>query len=330
MNILVTGASGRIGKVLVPTLREQGHRVTCFDVRVPDRSRIDPGISWIQGNLAKSTGIKELLKGQDVVIHLGAYMSWDKKENKKLFSSNVQGTFFLLEGCVQNSIKKFVFISSGEVYPESKPEYLPIDENHPRKPTSFYGETKLIGEELVQYYTRAYHLQSVILRISHTQSSSELLDPSSFFSGPRFFLSARIARAKRLRNLAELDVLQSFWDGKEKLILPVGTDGKAFKMHITETRDIVQGILLAITTELPPGEVFNIGYDFPVPFDVYIPRMSQLIRIPYVTVPFPYPSVWYETSNAKAKRLLGYSPKWSFDLMLEQAAKFHRKAENPL
>ncbi len=197
MNVLLTGSSGRVGRAVASELLSNGHSVTGFDF-VPSARLLD-GLRFVQGSLSDFPAVDALCRqgGFDAVAHLGAFMSWNETDIQKMYDSNVTGTFNLLESCKAAGIGKFVFVSSGETYPEGNAAYLPVDEEHPQKPMSFYGETKLLGENLLSFYGRKYGLSWKILRISHTQDASELLDPDSFFSGARFFLKGKIARGKR-------------------------------------------------------------------------------------------------------------------------------------
>ena len=85
-----------------------------------------------------------------------------------------------------------MFASSGEVYPENVPDYLPVDEDHPAE-----AALALRPDQAPRRGTRALRertsgVAATILRFSHTQDADELLDPASFFSGPRFFLHPKI------------------------------------------------------------------------------------------------------------------------------------------
>jgi len=325
MNVLLTGSSGRVGRAVASELLSNGHSVTGFDF-VPSARLLD-GLRFVQGSLSDFPAVDALCRqgGFDAVAHLGAFMSWNETDIQKMYDSNVTGTFNLLESCKAAGIGKFVFVSSGETYPEGNAAYLPVDEEHPQKPMSFYGETKLLGENLLSFYGRKYGLSWKILRISHTQDASELLDPDSFFSGARFFLKGKIARGKLLGKQAEVSLLEKFYDGKDKLVLSRGEDGTPYMMHITETRDTAQGIVLALQSEKGDGEAFNIGNDDPFEFDRAIPLMAELTGLRIVDVRLPGKAVHYRTSSQKAKRLFGFEPRWDLKRMLDEAAQAYAK-----
>jgi UDP-glucose 4-epimerase len=325
MKILLTGSSGRVGKALAAKLIAQGHSVTGFDFVLP--SKPVAGVTYIQGSLVDYSAVSNVCThgSFDQVAHLGARMSWNDADIQKMYDSNITGTFNILESCKSAKINKIVFVSSGETYPEGNASYLPVDENHPQKPMSFYGETKLIGEKLLEFYNRKYGFLYKILRISHTQDAEEFLDPDSFFSGARFFLKAKIARGKLLGKHAEVELLEKYNDGKEKLVLSRGEDGTPYMMHITETRDIAEGILLALQSEHGFGEAYNIGNDDPFKFDQAIPKMAGMIGLPVIDVCLPGKPVYYRTSNQKAKDIFKFKPEWDLDRMLREATEAYKR-----
>ena len=325
MKILLTGSSGRVGRAVAFELVSNGHFVTGFDF-VPPVKPIE-GVDYIQSSLSNFPAVLAACMhgGFDAVAHLGAFMSWDEADIQKMYDSNVTGTFNLLESCKLSGIKNFIFISSGETYPEGNAVYLPVDEEHPQKPMSFYGETKLIGENLLKFYGRKYGLSWKILRISHTQDAEELLDQDSFFSGARFFLKAKIARGKLLGKNAEVSLLEKFDDGKDKLIISRGEDGTPYMMHITETRDTAHGIVLALLSDAGANEAFNIGNDDPFEFDKAIPLMAEMTGLQVIDVRLPGKAVHYCTSNQKAKKFFDFKPQWDLKRMLDEALKAFAK-----
>ncbi|MGL5115523.1 MAG: NAD-dependent epimerase/dehydratase family protein, partial [Beijerinckiaceae bacterium] len=198
MTILVTGSSGRIGRGLVDALLGRGANVRGFDLR--PRNHNIAGYEEIIAGFDDPAAAETAAKGATAVFHLGAFMSWLPADNQKLHAVNVEGTRKIIEAAMRAGVRRFIFASSGEVYPENMPDYLPIDEKHTLRPRSAYGLTKLLGEEIVRWAGRTAGLQTTILRFSHTQDAMELLDPDSFFSGPRFFLQPRIRQQEAFGN----------------------------------------------------------------------------------------------------------------------------------
>lgn len=322
MFVLVTGSSGRVGQCVVSRLLADGHKVRGLDMRAADR--MDDGFEEITASLDDPAAAIKAVKGVDAVLHLGAFMSWAAKDKAAMFRSNVEGTRILLDAAAAAGVNRFVFASSGEVYPENAPQTLPIDETHPLLANSPYGLTKLLGEELVRFHQRTGTMDTVIMRFSHTQDAAELLDENSFFSGPRFFLRPRIAQQENFGNHAIADLLRRADPGGPAHVLARNEQGRPFQMHITETRDMVQGLMLALTHPDASGDVFNLGATDPVDFTTLIRNMSQITGYPVVTVDLPGAGVYYHTSNRKIREKLGFEPEWTTERMLSAAAEARR------
>lgn len=318
MIVLVTGSAGRIGRKVVDALLASDYRVKGFDLYPSGNS--STGYSETIGALQHPADVAAAVKDVDAVLHLGAFMSWAPEDRAKMFKANVEGTRSLLEAAALANVSRFVFASSGEVYPENAPAFLPITEEHPRNANSPYGLTKLLGEELVKFHQRIGSFETVILRFSHTQDAAELLDENSFFSGPRFFLRPRIEQQKNFGNLSVADILSASDPGEPAHILVRNQHGRPYRMHITDTRDMVQGLLLALKSPKASGGTYNLGATVPVDFPELLSRMSVITGYPVIAVDLPGDGVYYETSNAKIREELGFEPKWMMDRMLNEAA----------
>jgi UDP-glucose 4-epimerase len=317
MKVLVTGSSGRVGYKVVDQLLARGDRVRGFDLKASDR--VVDGYDEVVGALDDELATGKAFEGVNAVIHLAAMMSWLPEDRPTMFSANVEGTRVLLEAAVQAQVGKLVFASSGEVYPENAPVELPITEMHPLTANSPYGLTKLLGEELVRFYQRNGALDTVILRFSHTQDAGELLDECSFFSGPRFFLRQRIKQQASLGNLAVAKLLEAADPGYPAHILARNEKGRPYQMHITDTRDISRGVLLALDRKEANGQAFNLGSTEPVDFTELLTKMSSITGYPVVPVDLPGDGVFYHTSNEKIRARLGYEPVWTIDKMFDEA-----------
>ncbi|GLY73968.1 NAD-dependent epimerase/dehydratase family protein [Actinoallomurus iriomotensis] len=316
--VLVTGAAGRIGQHVVAALAAAGHAVTGLDARAP----LSPvaGVRYVTGRLEELTPTDAVFDDVDAVIHLGALMSWNDTEAAAMVDSNVTGTFRLLESVARRPLRRFVFASTGEVYPELTPVYLPIDEHHPRRPTSYYGMTKALGEELVRFYERKHGLPAVTLRFSHVQDPEELLDPESFFSGPRFFLSRRIARERAAGNERSAAALAAHTDGdKDALIAATREDGMPVRMGILAASDMATAVLLALESPRAVGQTLGVGPDEPVDLAELAREMGRRtgLRVAEITVPDTAANYW--TLNARARELLGFRPALRYDDMVDRA-----------
>jgi UDP-glucose 4-epimerase len=319
MKILVTGSAGRVGSLAARQLLDQGHRVRGFDLR--STNTVDANYDEVVGAFDDVESARRACEGTEAVLHLGAFMSWLAADRDKLYRANVDGTRIVLEAAAAAKVRRFVFASSGEVYPENRPEQLPIAEHHPTKPLSPYGLTKLLGEELVQFQARVSAMETVILRFSHTQNATELLDPDSFFSGPRFFLQPKIRQQEAVGNAAAVARLKAADPGQLALVLSRNENGRPFRMHITDTRDMAKGILLALMHAEAAGKIFNLGATDPVDFADILPVMADKTGLALVMVDLPGAGVWYQTSNARIRQTLGFEPEWPIARMLGEAVE---------
>lgn len=170
MKILITGASGLIGRYLIPVLVRK-HRIRAFG-----RKQVQfKGIESVKGDLRDFNSIKNALKGIEEVIHLGAITAW--QEPILTLDTNVKGTYNLAEAAVQEKVKRIIFASSIAAYgclsENFVPEYLPIDEEHPCKSEDMYGLSKFLGEELLKCYTGKESIATISLRFSWVQTFQE-------------------------------------------------------------------------------------------------------------------------------------------------------------
>lgn len=317
MKLLVTGSSGRVGRRVAQRFVREGLSVRGIDIAPPPD---EAAFEAIQGDLLDDDALTAALADVDCVVHVGAVMSWRAADERAMFAANVEATRRLLAACA-GAAKRFVFASSGEVYPETAPRYLPIDEDHPRQPRSAYGLSKLLGEELVRFHGRTSGMETVVLRFSHTQDAAELLDPDSFFSGPRFFLRQRIAQQRALGNTAVVTALTPLDTGEDVLLLARNEDGTPVKMVITETRDIVAGVVLATFHPEAAGQTFNLGGDGAVDFGELVPEFARLTGLDYIEAVIPGGHVRYDSSNQRIREALGFAPQCTVQQMVVEAAQ---------
>jgi UDP-glucose 4-epimerase len=325
MRVLVTGAAGRIGREVVRLLRAGGHWVRGLDLRPSEADDV------VVGSLLEPSGLRPATDGIDAVIHLAALMTWDPTVEDALFEQNAVATYRLLRA-VPPGLVRFVVASSGEVYPERKPAYLPIDEDHPLRPDNAYGLSKLLVEEMVRQRMRA-GLRATILRLAHTQAAEELLDPTSTFSGPRFFVAPRIrfleslpptpVTAEAIRRLREIQ------EPGDQLLLACSDSGVPYQMGICDARDTAAGIVLALQHPQGEGGTFNIGPRSSVDFGEIVPYMGALSGLHVAKVLLPLPAYRYETSIARAQQALGYEPRHTIEQMIQEAAASRAARNRP-
>ena len=165
MKALVTGGAGFIGGHLVELLSAQGHQVTVIDnLSTGYRHNLAEGIEFVQADVRDQKKVGEGIKGQDVLFHLGAFVSLPESFEKpeECHSVNVEGTRCLLEAAVAAGLSKVVFSSTSALYPELPNE--PRVEDSPLEPLSPYAASKFEGEKLLDEFFRNRDLSYVALR----------------------------------------------------------------------------------------------------------------------------------------------------------------------
>lgn len=329
MRVCVSGVAGRVGQQLARDLHLQGHQVFGFDKR-PAPTNLPATVEVIDlGDHARLAGY---VAGADGVVHLAALMSWDPRDDRLVLTANVQGTGSLLAAVEAACPEaRFVFASSGEVYPESLPVYQPLDEAHPTEPRTLYGLSKLMGEELVKLHGRTRGLDYTIMRLPHTQQPAELLDPNSFFSGPRFYLHSRLRRAESLGQDAVAEILRPLAGSHPEPLLYVArsAEGTPYRMPIADTRDVATGLRLALESPSASGLILNLGPPTSIGFDEAIAILAAHTGLDHIDVDLPGPGVNYETSIRRAQEVLLYKPTRSFaDMVAEGAAAVMQKQAN--
>ncbi|MDD4835073.1 MAG: UDP-glucose 4-epimerase GalE, partial [Lutispora sp.] len=166
MNILITGGAGYIGSHTVKALKKKGYFTVVYDNLSTGHEYAAKGDVFIWGDIFDSNLLKSTIKKYsiDSVIHFAAYslVGESMTNPKKYYTNNVQGTLNLLNTMLENNVDKIVFSSTAAVYGE--PENIPITEDCPKDPTNVYGKTKLIIENMLEDYSKAYALKYIALR----------------------------------------------------------------------------------------------------------------------------------------------------------------------
>lgn len=175
--ILVTGGAGYIGSHTTIALLNAGYDVVIFDNLELGHSEIietlksiksnGKVIDFIQGDLKNLNDIKSVFerhKDIQAVVHFAAYSQVGEsvKNPQKYYYNNVFGTLNLLNAMMEFNVKNIVFSSTAATYGNAV--YTPIDEKHPQIPINPYGKSKLMIENIMDDYDKAYGLKSVRLR----------------------------------------------------------------------------------------------------------------------------------------------------------------------
>jgi UDP-glucuronate 4-epimerase len=299
--VLVTGGAGFIGSHLCEHLLRTGWRLVVvdnlddfYDVRLK-RANLDVikhagEYEFCPADIRDSTRLEEVFQKArpEAVVHLAARAGVRPSLlYPELYASvNVGGTVRLLEISRKYQVQKFVFASSSSVY--GKFNRVPFSEDDPiSKPLSVYAATKAAGEMLVFTYSYLYQLPAICLRIFTV-------------FGPR-----------QRPDLAIRKFAQLIQEGRE---LPVFGDGSMSRDY-TYISDAVAAIGQALACSYP-FEIFNLGNSRPIRLDYMIETLEQALGKKAIRKVLPTPPEDMPATLAsldKSRKLLGYSPKVSFE-----------------
>lgn len=173
MRVLVTGGAGYIGSHTLLELMAQGHEVCVLDnysnatpeVLSRVRTLSNGVVHDYVGDVRDAAKLDEVMQGfqPEAVIHFAGLKAVGESTEKPLYyyGVNVGGTLTLLHAMERAGCKRLIFSSSATVYGE--PDYLPYDEAHPTNPTSVYGHSKLMAEQILTDWTAAHSGTTAVL-----------------------------------------------------------------------------------------------------------------------------------------------------------------------
>lgn len=327
MKLLITGASGFLGKYVVAEALRRGHQVRAIVRPSYDEKRLTwhnhPALDLIRLDLRRKNGIDEVLWGVDAVIHLAAAKQGDFYTQ---FAGTVIATENLLDAMSQTEVKRLVAISTFSVYDYlHTPSGHTITENSPLEPEMLqrdeYAQTKLIQEELVRDFEKNHHAEVTILRPGMVYGRDNLWNAC---------LGAELTK--------------NLW-------LLIG--GKA-QMPLTYVENCADAIISAVEQEEAKGKTINIvDDDLPIQ-GVYAKKLAQHMNSLPRTIPIPWnmisflawmfwsfnqlilngqarlPGIFVPArlharfkplnyNNTYAKEILHWQPKYSLDTAIERS-----------
>ncbi len=179
--MLVTGGAGYIGSFMTRLLLDREYEVVVLDnLERGDKARIDPRAEFIKGDIRDQAFLKDFFKKYkfDAVLHFAGYIAVAESEldPKRYYENNVEGSKNLFTAAIESGTDKFIFSSSAAVY--GNPETLPIPEDHPKNPTSNYGQNKLDVEKILSTL-RESHPEVDFVCLRYFNASGAALDGSN-------------------------------------------------------------------------------------------------------------------------------------------------------
>jgi len=166
MKILVVGGAGYIGSHMVKQLSQAGSDVITLDnLSYGYRDAVKYG-EFVEGDLGDSKVLDSIFSSNDIdaVMHFAGFIQVGESVIKPsmYYHNNVSNTLTLLDTMLKHQVKNFIFSSTAAIFGE--PDYTPIDEKHNRQPINPYGHSKLMIEQVLDDYDKAYGMSATCLR----------------------------------------------------------------------------------------------------------------------------------------------------------------------
>ena len=348
MNVLVTGATGFLGTVLVNRLAGKGHTVYTL---IRNRERAEAwldglpnvtqrAVRLVEGDVMKplagleESQIRELKGSIDTVIHSAAYLSFDEAERERVFESNLEGTKGLLDAAERLDVRQFLHVSTAYTLGMDDAGAETLYETEGREFVNAYEESKCHAEHEVLSRTDRYHV--AILRPAIIVGDSETGEADSTFGLYGVMraveLMKRHSEKSRTKAADASTIVVSEED--ETHLVPVDYVADVTVGAVTESEN---GCIYHVTNPNPPTngmimKAIQKGFDFPelkwVPFEAadHLSRLEQKMNEP-LAVFEPYLnrtiSFSHDNTNALLKRM-NHPPLAMDSDMLERIVKGYR------
>jgi len=313
-NILVTGASGKLGQAMTRIFLNVGYHVRALQHRTP----VDiEGVEIFTGSVTDVEAMRQAVAGMDVICHLAT----TKEDPATFFDVSVRGTFNLLEATRHSGQVKQFLLSSGDAvmgiwfYPQP----TPIAENHPRTAyPGYYAFSKVLEEVMVEQYAIQYDLPISIMRSSWVFDKDDLLN--------HFSLLENINPEEEGHGFGELtDEIEALLEADdERIPILIDAEGRPYHRHIVHIDDVMQALMKIVGNPAALGQDFNIAAPAPFDYRVAAQYISQQLDIPTIEIACPeYHS--FEIDITKACSVLGYAPDNDIFTMIDRAIAYRRE-----
>ena len=319
MLILVTGATGKVGRTLIARLLEDPRfagarvRALCHNRTFDAHDRVEIA----RGTIADRAVVDAALEGVTHVIHLATC----KEIPADVMDVTVKGLFWLLEGFrLSRRAKQFILIGGDAgighfFYRHGGP--ITEDAPHMAYP-GCYALSKVLEEVILEQFGIQYGLNGCCLRAPWIMEKDDFRYTLSFgddvCGGPDW---KTLVPAEDARRYAE--------DGTVPLLRD--TDGRPLKRNFVHVDDLVSAIIAAIDNPRAERQLFNICMDRPVDYGEVANYLKRTRGLDSIDIASHYHSNWMD--NSKAKYLLGWQPNYDLEMLIDSAWTYERSKNDP-
>lgn len=335
MHILITGISGRIGANLAKALIEAGHSVRGLVWAQDRRSEKLAGlpVELSEGTITNMAAVEAAVAEVDAICHLAAaFQGGGPFTNEQYFDINVRGTFNMLEAVRQRTkpLQQFFYASTDAIYEKYIPGGMtePIREDTMKiAPGGQYALTKYLGEELALGYHRNYGVPVTVFRFALAVAGDEILNFAQFYLSHWLKSYEKLTTPEAVQVYQRLQAMCPADEAAAQRCLLIARDaqGRSYKKHIADVRDIVQGFTDGLDKPGAIGQIFQLAAPTPYTWEETIPYLAQKLGVDYVDVNLAgQVPTFYEFDMSKGQRLFGYQPRYDIFTMIDDALAFRQ------
>jgi UDP-glucose 4-epimerase len=319
MMILVTGATGKVGRAFVdalladPAYERMGVRALCHQRTLAPRDRLE----IMRGSIEYRADVARAVDGVSHVLHLAT----TKETPDNVMDVAVRGMFWLLEACRESpSFRQFIMVGGDAAVGHFfYPRAAPVVESQPHSAyPGCYALSKVLEEVMLQQYYIQYDLNGCCLRAPWIMEKDDFKYQLSFgddvFGGPRWCDLVGAERAAAYVATGAVPIMQD-------------ADGRPVKRNFVHVDDLVTAILAAIDHPKARQQLFNVCMDEPVDYGELAAYLARSRGLPGIPVRTPYHSTWLD--NAKARLLLDWRPRYDLVKMVDDAFAYQRADDDP-
>ncbi|HEY0033290.1 MAG TPA: NAD(P)-dependent oxidoreductase [Devosia sp.] len=319
MIVLVTGATGKVGTVLIDRLLSQARwahlrvRALCHNRTLPEHDRLET----VRGSISDRAVVDGAMKGVTHVIHMATV----KEDPLSAMDVSVKGMFWLLEAFrASPTALQFMLVGGDCVVGHIMVPYdEPITERSPRRPyPGVYALSKVLEEVMLEQYYVQYGINGCCLRAPWIMEKDDFRYALSFgpdqFGGPSW--DDLVSPEERAR-----------FHGQGAVPLMLDGRGKPLQRSFVHVDDLVEAMVAALDNPVAHQQLFNIAMDAPVDYGAIAAYLSKTRKMPSVEIQTPYHSNWLD--NAKAKQALGWQPRVDMIELAERAFAYARAGNDP-
>jgi UDP-glucose 4-epimerase len=319
--ILVTGGAGYIGSHMILGLIDRGDRVVVIDnLSTGVRQLVSPDAEFIKGDVADTGLVRQLLASRkiDAVIHFAGSVVVPESvtDPLKYYANNTTASRNLLEACVAEGVRRFVFSSTAAVY--GMTDQAIVTEETPTIPINPYGCSKLMTEWMLRDIAQAHPFHFMTLRCFNVAGA----DPGGRTGQSTPHATHLIKRACQavLGRVPELDIFGSDFP------TPDGTGVRDY-IHVS---DLVAAHLLALDAlaEGVQPNVFNCGYGRGLSVRDIVAAVERVSGTRLPTCEAPHRTgdqAMLVADTSKLRRTLGWTPKYDIGAIVKSALAWERR-----